>query len=777
MTKDASGGSARACAALAGVLAALACASIARAQSDASSVTVQEGDSCETIAERLYGEGAAGLAALHDANPELGPLPHHLVPGTTLRAPAPASITSIEHVVERRAPSATTFEPAQRGDALSRGTQVRTAESSSADLAFRDGAHVTVRERTLVIVYGGRRRLVERTITHAELERGALRSRLGELEGGRVEVATEAAIASLPGDGVVRVEDDGTSLVANHGSRDASITAEGERVVVPPDSGVVVHRGEHPSRPRRLLAAPRWLADRRGVVVGLVGEGAVLRGGFVPVEHAAGYRVEIARDARGADLVQALALDADASAFEARGIVDPVVYVSVASLDADGLEGRRSPWRAFSVRLARLVSPGGIDATLGAEAVPRVLPGTWLVAPPGLACRVGDAAPESIVTLDAPGTASIACADVAGLGEPALLEVDVAVPSLALDGTLVRDRSAAVTLALEGDPLPPVHTLVLRAPAGFEVGRLRARADGVLEAFVTTPPDASDAAALTVSLSVGSSYVDLETFSLVVVDPPALGAPAATPAPPRAPPRPLREARTVQSALGDLPWPSMLALRDERRGGLGAWVVGAVAQADGDPQVRVGGGASAEVPEVPLRFSLATAGDALHAEQPVDRRGSLDLWLGVGALLHDDGLLSVAIDASALLPTRPEPEGIGRVRLAPSVELGLRPDPWLTLRTRQGALLDAAPTGARLWAGALGADLTPARWLAFGVELDASAGHFVERDGAALALVVGAEARVEGVEIALASRIALDDDAARAQGAWSFVLALRFFSR
>lgn len=770
MSPDA--GAARSRVALACLALALAWTASARAQSD-TTVTVQEGDTCETIAERLYGEGAAGLAALHDANPELGPLPHHLAPGTTLRAPAPASIASTEHVVERRAPSAEAFEPAHPGDALARGTQVRTAESSSAALSFRDGARVVVRERTLVIVYGGRRRLVERTVTHAELERGALRSRLGELDGTRVEVATAAAVASLPGEGVVSVEDDGTSLVANHGTRDAAITAEGERVVVPPDSGVVVRRGEHPSRPRRLLAAPRWLADRRGVVVGFVGAGAELRGGFVPVEHAAGYRVEIARDARGADLVQALSLPADASAFEAHGIVDPVVYVSVASLDAEGLEGRRSPWRAFSVRLARLVSPGGVDAELPERGAPRVLPGTWLVAPPGLECRVGDGAPASIVTLEEAGTAEVACGDVAGLGEPARLEVEVARPSIALTGTLVRDRSALVTLTLAGDPLPPAHVLVLRGPEGFAIGRLRARGDA-LEAEVTTPIDAGEQASLTVVLSVGSSYVDLATVPLAVQAPPAL----ATEPPPtaRPPPRPPREEHAVQSALADLPWPSMLALRDERRGGLGAWIVGAIAESDGDPQIRVGGGASAEVPEVPLRFSLATAGDALHAAQPVDRRGSLDLLLGLGALLHDDGLVSLAIDASAFLPTRAEPDGLGRVRLAPSVELGLRPDPWLTLRTRQGALLDAAASGARLWAGALGADLTPARWLAFGVELDASAGRFTERDGAALALVLGAEARVSGVQIGLATRLALDDDARAAQGLWSVALSLRFFS-
>lgn len=748
---------------------------VAGAQLGTTEITVEEGDTCELLAARLYGEGPGGLEALHQANPELGPLPHHLVAGMVLRAPAPATITYVERSVEQRSPAAESFSAAHTGDPLARGTQVRTDEAASAEIVFRDGAAVTVRERTLVIVYGGRRRLVELALTHAELERGALRSRLGELAAdARVEIDTPSSTASLAGAGVVSVEADGTSRIANHASHAASIVADGERIVVPPDMGIVVRRGERPSRPRRLLAAPRWLADQRGFAIGFAGIGASLHGGFSPVPHAAGYRIEVARDAEGEDLVTAISLEADATAFEAVGIVDATVYVSVASIDADGLEGRRSPWRAFSVRLARLVSPGGIDADISASGPPRVLPGTWLVAPRGLTCAVADEPATEIVTLLAVGRRAITCGDASGIGERTRADVEVIAPEVAVEGTLVRDRTASLEFALRGEMIPPAHVLVLRAPDRYTVGRIQ-ESGGRLRVDVTAPVDAPDHVTLTLALSVGTAYVAIADIEVAVESPPipVVDEPVRTRPAPRAP----REEHTVQSAFGDLAWPSMLALRDERRGGLGAWIYGAAIGSDGDPQIRIGGGASAEVPEVPLRFSLATAGDPLGGPQPVDRRGSLDLVTNIGALLHDDALVSVAIDAGAFLPTRGEPDSLGRTRLAPSVELSLRPSSWLALRTRQAALVDLSSVGARLWSSALGADVTPERWLAFGLELDSSVGRFADRDGAALALTAGAELRVSGFEIALGARIALTDEARAFLGPWAGILSLRLFAR
>jgi hypothetical protein len=746
----------------------------ATAQRSLIEVTVQLGDTCESIAERLYGDDPDGVAVLHEHNPSLGPLPHHLVEGTVLHAPPPATLTAVEHEVERRAPDAAAFGDARSGDSLARGTQVRTHESSSAEITFRDRAAVTVRERTLVIVYGGRRRLVERSITHAELERGALRSRLAELAGDHpLEVETPTSEASLGGAGIVSVEEDGTSRLANHGDRRATIVAGGERVVVPPDTGVVVRRGERPSRPRRLLAAPRWRSDHRGFVIGFADRGATVSGGFDPVEGAARYRVEVARRADGADVIAAIELDASATEISVPGIPDGTVYVSVASIDDDGLEGRRSPWRAFSIRLARLVSPGGTDAVVPDTGPPRVLPGTWLVAPRGLTCRRADEAASEIVTLGTLGPVSVTCTDGSTTSEPAQIDIDVVAPRLEVIGSLQRDRTSELGLLLTGDLVPPASAIALSAPDGIEIGRVRDD-DGRLRAQVFVPIDAPESITLTVEILAGSQRFALGALDVPVRDPAGTASFPVVPVPPPAPPR---VERTVQSAYGDLAWPSMLALRDERRLGLGAWAYGAAIASDaGDPQVRVGGGARAHVRGVPLRFALASQGDALGDTQPIDRRGHLDLLASVGALLLDLDVVSLAIDLSAFLPTRREPESLGRVRLAPSLELSVRPTEWLALRTRQGALVDVSAVGARLWAFALGGDVTLVRWLALGVELDGSVGHFADLDGAALALALGAELRVDGFELALGARFPLTSEARLLVGDWSTIASVRFFA-
>jgi hypothetical protein len=744
----------------------------AHAQSTLLEITVQPGDTCESIAERLYGDDPDGVDVLHAHNPELGPLPHHLVAGTVLHAPPPAALTAVEHVVERRDPAAAAFDDARSGDALARGTQVRTHEASSAEITFHDRAVVTVRERTLVIVYGGRRRLVERSITHAELERGALRSRLAELAGEpSLQVETPTSEASLDGAGVVSVEEDGTSRLANHGRRGATIVADGERIVVPPDTGVVVRPGERPSRPRRLLAAPRWRSDRRGFVIGFADRGATITGGFEAVEGAARYRVEVARHADGSDVLAAVELEASVTEVRVPGIPDGTVYVSVASIDDAGLEGRRSPWRAFSVRLARLVSPGGTDASVLPDDAPRVLPGTWLVAPRGLTCGLEGETPSEIVTLAAVGRATVACTDGSGTSD-ATLDVDVVVPAIAITGALERDRSSELTITMTGDVVPPDDVVVVSVSDGARASRLHASPEGSLRAEVFAPIDAPDVLRVTLEIVAGAQRFPLASVELAVSDPPGTidEVPVARPEPPP------REERTVQGAFGDLAWPSMLALRDERRAGLGGWIYAAAIGADGDPQIRVGGGARAQVRGVPLRFALASQGDALGDVQPVDRRGHLDLLASVGGLLLDLELASLAIDLSAFLPTRREPESLGRVRLAPSIELSVRPTEWLTLRTRQGALVDVSGSGARLWAFAIGGDVTLVRWLAIGVELDGSIGTFASSDGAALAAAIGAELRLEGFELALGARVGLTDEARALAGEWSTILSLRFFA-
>src|SRR5690606_16682914 len=200
-------------------------------------------------------------------------------------------------------------------------------------------------------------------------------------------------------------------------------------------------------------------------------------------------------------------------------------------------------------------------------------------------------------------------------------------------------------------------------------------------------------------------------------------------------------------ARAGLAWPRRVSRRAARRGGVGAWVSAARGAAAGAPQRRAGAGARAQLPGVPIRLAFASQLDLLARPAEVDRRGEADVLGSIGALLIDERELALAADAGVWLPTRGEPESLGRVRLAPSVEGRVRPSPWLVLRSRQGALVDATSDGARLFAFAVGADVVPVEVLAVGLELDGSVGRFDDRDGAALLLGAGAELRLGSFEL------------------------------
>lgn len=735
--------------------------------------TVRPGDTCRGIAERIYGDGDE-YPRIHENNPDMGPMPHHLEPGITLRLPRPgppATLASVNRRVERRTPDAALFAAARAGQPLPRGTQVRTHDDASAEITFTDRAQVQVRERTLVIIYGGRRRLASRPVTRAELESGALRSRLGELAGRRpLEVETPSSRASLDGDAVVSVTEDGTSRVANHGRRTATVEAGGTTVQLAPGTGTVVRRGQRPARPRRLLAAPRWEAEAGGPIIGFVGRGASLRGGFRPVRGADRYRVEVSQQPDGAELLTTLELGGAARAFEASGLPEGTVYVSVASIDDDGLEGRRSPWRAFTVRLARLVEPGGTAAIADAVA-PRVWPGTWLVAPRGIECSL-DGEASGIVTLREPGRHTVRCADRRGAAAELEVEVlDVAVRTSL--GALQRDRTTELRIDLAAPRVPPAQVLSVQAPEGFDVLRPRT-VDSDLVVDVRAPPDAPDSAELSIAVSAGTERVPLGSLVVPVRDPEgtsfALGEPdRPPPAAPRTPTRP------VHAGLGDLLWPSLFGLRDERRGGFGAWIGSALATTGGDPQIRLAGGARAELPQTPVRLRFATQLDLLERPPEVGRRGDADLVGGVGVRLLDEGDWGLAIDLDGWFPTRGEPESLGRVRLVPSVAASWRPLPELAVRTRQGALVDATDDGARLWAFAAGVDLVPVEWLAIGLELDGAVGTFADRDGASLALGAGLEARWGLFELIVSGRFALTDEARALLGDGQVAVTVRLW--
>ncbi len=100
---------------------------------------VQPGDSCRSIARAVYGDRAR-IDVIHAYNRWLGPTPHRLQEGTTLRLPSreraahEASVARVVHEVELRRAAADAWRRARRQAASHRaaGRRVRRGRPAPA---------------------------------------------------------------------------------------------------------------------------------------------------------------------------------------------------------------------------------------------------------------------------------------------------------------------------------------------------------------------------------------------------------------------------------------------------------------------------------------------------------------------------------------------------------------------------------------------------------------------------------------------------------------------
>lgn len=525
--------------------------------------TIQKGDTCESLARELYGDGSH-VDVIHRYNPWLGAqLPHHLEPGQTLVLPKTlppplpdAEVTVTRRNVEARAPEASDWSNARPGLDLWRGWRVNTREQSSAQITFRDQSRVELRENTLVIIYGGfggSRGKARRETAEATLDRGALRSRLGAYTGKddkAVTVTTPSAVAEFAGGAsLVTVDDRGTSRVANHGEGKAAVRsagakgAKGPTVRIAAKMGSRVDKDAPPSKPKPLPPTPAWI-ERGPATFVAVGElGGTIQAEWGAIAGAASYRVEVSEDPEGSEVLTSQGVPASIHRFEAQGLPAGDYYASVAAVDGDAFESPPSERLLLTVVRVGLISPGAaplprLEPTAeGAAPGPmRVLRGTRLDVPAGLRCRVDDGVPSRVPVLADAGEHTVSCLTDDASPVPGFAVMVIA-PKLAAEAeahTAVRGRTTVVELSIAAEvPLP--RRLWLEAPDGLMVttpvatetpGRWRAR----VHADAGAPSEAS----LRVMADAGGDPVELGRIALTVEDPPAATpAPAPEPAPER----------------------------------------------------------------------------------------------------------------------------------------------------------------------------------------------------------------------------------------------------
>jgi len=770
--------------------------------------TVVEGDTCAAISERFFGNRRR-YDLIHAYNPGMGPPPHDLAAGTVLHLPrratpaaalADATVTGVERRVEARPrPADEAWVAAQRGLGLYRGGRVATQARSTAELTFRDTSVVQLREETLVIIFGASSTTTRRAGMEATLETGALRTRLGELRGDRpageapggntLRVVTGSGTASLEGgSAIVAVDPAGTSRLSNHSSQARLQAASGGRPVpLPENTGSMVRRGERPTPPRPLPPAPQWTGGPTHVL-GYAGFGGSFYGEWSAVPGATRYRVEIARHSDGRDLVFATEVPAEVTRFEVQNLPAGSYYPFVSTIDGDLFEGRPSAPREVSIVEARMLAPGEDPSSPAPAYTAReldeasglaTLEGSRLVLPPGVRC---EGAVEGLVAIRA-ADEGLTCTDAEGREvAPSAFVIEEVVTGIDGEEPTSDDRVSLMaglerTIVLRpvaNVPLP--EDLELRGSEGIEVLETERTSDGVRARVraSSAAPEAGELRWVTARAPeqiLGRLAVAVEVPSTEPVEPVV-----ASPAPVRAPRSP-----RLTEAYSRSPVASALTLSDlDRRGstvGLSLAEIAPRRSYDGSERTRIAIAGDVALLDDMLVLGTLVPIDVAGRHAATWERGSLDVWAHARwiPLRRDpaaEDSLALALDLGAWFPTHSEERsGLPLVRLAPSIEVAYALERIVSLRMRQGALLDLDDTGARLWASAYGLDVNVWGPFAVGIEVDMVLGPEIEADLFAVGLSPQLSLELAPVSLGLGMRFGLNRDGQALFGAASVALS------
>ena len=335
--------------------------------------------------------------------------------GPAAKSPAPALYPAglieprVRSVRNQAALSGPPSHPAKADEVVSPGQVLSTQPQSAADLTFADGTRAQLGENSELSLYGvapplpvpqkgkpakpapfrpGTTTLLRGELTLTTPVPPAAPVATPQAQAGKpVKVAKPAApktpvtavlatpvgkITAAPNSTVrVSVEPTGLTRVAVYGgSAQLQGPGKAKAVAIPAGSGARIDSAKSPPKPvQSLPAAPaiaglQQLSFSTGEPVAVVGTFGPTAGGALP----AGWRMQVARDARFDKVLSDTRLPATDSKLLPQPVAAGDYYIRVSALNADGLEGQASfPVR---VRVARVtVVPGseGRRATVSVD--------------------------------------------------------------------------------------------------------------------------------------------------------------------------------------------------------------------------------------------------------------------------------------------------------------------------------------------------------------------------------------------------------------------------
>ncbi len=505
--------------------------SVAFADDGSYDYVTRAGDTCVGIATRELGDRTAYLE-IHRLNPALGPLPHNLQPGTVLKlprrstAPADARLTGARGDVKVMRPAVTSWDAGLRGMDLFRSWRVSAEDRSSAELTFLDTTRLFLREHTLVVIYGATVLRAATSSTRAELESGALETRLAAV--GKHEVIVTSPSAETrhrDGKQLVVVDAAKTTIVANHAGGavsvrgvDAKRRARGATVAVSSGMGSKVVSGGTPTPPRPLPAAPAWQTGYAGFI-DLGPSGATVTAAWAPISTAARYRVAVTSPS--GDDVAAVEVPSGVTAFELRGTPPGMYAATVATIDGEGFESAPSTSLSLEVVAVQIV-PAAAPAVTPAV-IPPVAPqpalaielGTRFVASGDVTCRVDGGTAAADVMITDPTARQLRCQHADGRILTAT-QLAVTAPRICASSCtnlggptrIARGTRVKVHYELAG-AAAIASSVVIRASAQLSVVSVTPVTGG-LELELEAAPDAPRTASLTFSTAGGAQLATVE---------------------------------------------------------------------------------------------------------------------------------------------------------------------------------------------------------------------------------------------------------------------------
>jgi hypothetical protein len=744
---------------------------------------VQPGDTCGSVARKVFGDATVGSAKLHALN-KMGAPPHQLKPGSVLRIKGDpdARLTFVRPEVNAKPAGKVDWRRANTGQGLWRLDSVNTLREAGAEVTFRDETRLQMNENALVVIYGQAAKATD-TVKKSgavELLRGELNVSLAQLRGEPLGVQMPAAtVAARSKDLHVGVDAQQMSRVSVFDGQ-AEVIAQGQSVQVPKDHGTRVEKGKLPEKPRPLPEAPRWAGGVRSVRLLLDDKGVDEELAWAPVKEATSYRVELARDERFNDRVHGETVQATPEALKsvARALAPGRYYARVRAVDAAGLVGKASAVR--QVEVLRVKTERGVVGSQGLQGASRLE--LAVEGAESLEFRLDGAPTTHPVRVEGVGMHTLELLP-RGVPDarPEKLTVTVVPPRVEVDLEPLAGafRVKVLVLDVHGQPLEgPFAQLKLRGLHGTQVEEtLRRQADGSL--LTRAMPGMRGGERLAVvealwgdtSLQQVSAQAPVEQeapaqVATVESEPPVKSAPEEAALMPMlgVPTGGLVEAAPLPTAFLPQAWLFELRAQPElgsegmdlARGRTSLAVEGRVSErvALGTALVMRpgellrGSGAAGELPATSL--SAAVSGRVRLTDHP-----SFRALLSFDATLTGPGF---------------EQEARG-LRLRPAVLAGLRRERW-AFSTSQGYAIRPGEAHA-IWDSTYQAWFLPVPRLALGAELDALVDATPRADGpAAFAAGVGVRLRLGGFELGTSVRRGFGPDGARIWGGWGGLLTL-----